>query len=344
VIELDRRQPEFMQSFRDYLDKRVTPERVERGRALLKKHRDLLTQVRDTYGVQPHYLVAFWGLESNFGDYLGGFPVIGSLATLAYDERRSAFFRRQLLHALHIVDEGHVAAQRMKGSWAGAMGHMQFIPSTFVRYAVDADGDGRRDIWHTLPDVFASAANYLSSIGWRGDERWGREVRLPDGFDYTLSGLETRRSLAEWHALGVRRADGGRLPRADMEGSVVLPAGHEGPAFLVYRNFRAILAWNRSLSYAVAVGHLADRIVGRGRLAAPRVEQTPLSRQDVEELQRLLVGLGFDAGTPDGIAGPQTRSAVQAYQAKAGMPADGYPSRTVLRSLRRRAERAEGQG
>lgn len=339
VIELDREQPEFTQTFWAYLDRRVTPSRIERGRALLERHKALLADVQARYDVQPRFLVAFWGLESNFGDYNGDFPVIGALATLAFDARRSAFFRAQLLDALRILDEGHVKAERMKGSWAGAMGQVQFIPSTFVGYAVDHDGDGRRDIWESLPDVFASAANYLKNIGWDDSKTWGREVRLPVNFPWELAGLGRRKSLAQWQALGVRRADGRDLPRVDIHGSIVLPAGHRGPAFLVYRNFRSILAWNRSLLYAIAVGHLSDRIAGKVQLRSARPgQERPLSRREVEELQERLSTLGFDPGSPDGVIGPQTRAAVRAFQGSAGLPADGYPGYEALRRLRERGD------
>ena len=338
IIELDRRQPEFTQTFWSYLDKRVTKKRIKRGRELLAKHRRLLDQVYRKYGVPPHYIVAFWGLESNFGDYKGRFGVVEALATLAYDERRSKFFRVQLIDALIILDQGHIAPDKMLGSWAGAMGHMQFIPSTFKAYAVDQNGDGRRDIWTNLPDAFGSAANYLSSIGWRKDETWGREVRLPEGFDIELTGLGTRRSVSEWSRLGILRGDGKRLPTSDIVGSIVLPAGHRGPAFLVYENFRNIMKWNRSVLYALAVGHLADRLKGRGPLLADRdSSDRPLSRAEIEEIQSRLSILGFDVGKADGVAGPMTRRAVRAYQRDAGLPPDGYPSADLLRQLRQAA-------
>lgn len=338
VIELDRRQPEFTRTFGDYLERRVTPARIARGRRLLDKHRELLQAVRADYGVQPRFLVAFWGLETNFGDHLGSFPVIPAVATLAYDDRRGDFFRAQLLDALRIVEQGHIAADRMMGSWAGAMGHLQFIPSTFVAHAVDADGDGRKNIWADLRDVFASGANYLSDVGWKGDEIWGREVRLPDGFDWSLARLSVRKPIAAWAAMGVRRADGRALPRADMAGSIVLPQGHQGPAFLVYDNFRAIMRWNRSINYAVAVGHLADRIIGLPPLrTGGEADDTPLRREQALEIQRLLNALGFEAGEPDGIPGPKTRAAIRAFQRAQGRPADGHPSPALLKALRARA-------
>ena len=338
IIEFDRRQPEFTQTFWGYIDKRVTKDRVKRGRQLLSKHRRLLAKVYRKYGVPPHYLVAFWGLESNFGGFKGNFGVIEALATLAYDERRSAFFRAQLIDALRILEQGHISPEKMQGSWAGAMGHMQFIPSTFKRYAVDYDGDGRRNIWTNLPDAFGSAANYLGSIGWRKEETWGREVKLPKGFDLELAGLGTRRSVTEWARLGVRRSNGKRLPASQITGAIVLPAGHRGPAFLVYENFRTIMKWNRSVLYAIAVGHLADRIKGRGGLLAKRdSSDRPLSRAEVEEIQSRLNVLGFAVGEPDGVAGPVTRRAVRAYQRDAGLPPDGYPSADLLRQLRQAA-------
>lgn len=260
VIELDRNQPEFTQTFREYLGRRVTEERVKRGRAQLKKHRVLLEGIYEEYGVPPRYLIAFWGLETNFGDYQGGFRVINALVTLAHDQRRSDFFRQQLLHALRIIEQGHITPEKMMGSWAGATGHMQFLPSTFIGHAVDYTGDGRKDIWGSLPDAFASAANFLSSRGWQPGETWGRKVRLPEDFDRELATLNRKKTLRQWSRLGLRRADGTALPQADMEGAVILPQGSKGPAFIVYDNFRVIMRWNRSVNYAISVGHLADRI------------------------------------------------------------------------------------
>ena len=195
VLEYDRSQPEFTRSFWNYLDRAISQDRIERGQRLLKKHAGLLAEIHRDYGVQPRFLVSFWGLETNFGDYTGGFPVIDALATLAYDPRRSDFFRKQLIHALQILDGGHISLSRMKGSWAGAMGQAQFMPATFARYAIDRDGDGKKDIWGSLPDMFASAANYLSQVGWNDSETWGREVRLPKGFNFELAGLSTKKRI-----------------------------------------------------------------------------------------------------------------------------------------------------
>lgn len=263
VIELDQRQPEFTLTFDEYVQRVVSDSRVERGRKLFTKYRPLLKEIGAKYGVQPRFIVALWGIESDFGRITGGFQVVPALATLAHDGRRSAFFRAELLDALHILDEGHVSVAAMEGSWAGAMGQSQFMPSSFRSYAVDYDGDGRRDIWSTEADVFASIAHYLSSQGWRADQVWGRPVRLPKGFDPALADLDIEKPLKEWQRLGVRTDTGGDLPEADFPGSIVMPGGPEGPAFMVYSNYKAILRWNRSTYFATAVGFLSDRIAGR---------------------------------------------------------------------------------
>ena len=263
VVELDRSQPEFTLTFEEYLARVVPPKRVEKGRAKLQQNYALLKEVSARYGVQPRFVVALWGIETDFGRLTGGFSVVQALVTLAYDGRRSAFFRKELLAALQILNEGHIAPAAMTGSWAGAMGQSQFMPTTFLGFAVDHDGDGKRDIWTSQGDVFASAANYLSKSGWRGDETWGRAVRLPEGFDSSLIGLDVEKPIREWQALGVRRANGKDLPKADMRGSIVTATDGAGPAYLVYGNYRALLTWNRSTFFAVAVGTLADRIGSR---------------------------------------------------------------------------------
>ena len=261
VIELDRKQPESTLTFEQYIDRVVSSARIERGRQRLDENWLALDQVSRRFGVPARFIVALWGIESDFGRVTGGYPVIGALATLAYDGRRAAFFRKELIDALLIVDKGDVAPADMLGSWAGAMGQSQFMPSSFHAYAVDQDGDGRRDIWGTLPDVFASTANYLARSGWDGSETWGREVRLPARFDKGLIGADARRPLSEWAALGVRRADGGELPQANVAATLI--SGEKdggGPYFLAYDNFRVLLKWNRSNYFALAVGRLADAI------------------------------------------------------------------------------------
>lgn len=335
VIELDRSQPEFVQTFSGYMNNRLSDTRIARGQRLLAEYRDLFAEIQQKYGVQPHYLVSFWALESNFGDATGGFSVLNALATLAYDPRRAPMFRDQFMAALAIIEEGHIEAADMTGSWAGAMGMCQFMPDTFQAYAVDGDGDGRINIWKSVPDVMHSAANYLSQAGWKGDERWGREVVLPDNFDFALAGIQTRKTVTEWNALGVMRVDGQPLGNAAIEGSIIVPAGVDGPAFIGYSNFRTIMVWNRSTNYAISVGHLADRFMGEGPIRnMPEGEERPLTREEVTELQNLLTGLGFDTGEPDGAVGSRTREAVRNYQISKGLPADSYVSFELLAALR----------
>ncbi len=344
VIELDRSQPEFVQTFSGYMNNALSTTRIRRGQELMAEHRELFNEVQAKYGVQPHYLTSFWGLESNFGRNTGGFSALNALATLAWDPRRAQMFRDQFLTALRIIDEGHITAEGMTGSWAGAMGQLQFMPDTFEAYAVDGDGDGKIDIWGSLPDVLHSAANYLSQAGWKGDERWGREVVLPAGFDFALAGMDVRKSVSEWNALGIKRADGSPLGNADIEGSIIAPAGANGPAFLAYNNFRTTMVWNRSINYAVAVGHLADRIIGEGPIQhMPVNEERPLTREQVWEMQTLLNGLGFDAGTPDGSVGSKTREAVRAYQISKNLPPDSYVSFDLLTAMRAQAAPSANQ-
>jgi len=261
IIELDRKQPEFTLTLDQYLSRVVPKRRVNIGRKKLAENAALLKEVADKYGVQPRFLVAFWGIETDFGRIFGGYSVIAALTTLAFDGRRSDFFRKQLLDALMILEEGHITPQAMKGSWAGAMGQAQFIPSTFRAYAVDGDGDGKIDIWNSKADVFASAANYLSKIGWNDDLTWGREVELPKDFDMSQSSLDIKKSLEEWQRLGVRRLNDRALPKRNLKASLIVPDEKPtGRAYLIYDNYRAILHWNRSHKFAVAVGTLSDRI------------------------------------------------------------------------------------
>lgn len=277
VISNDRSQAEFTETFEQYLEKRVTQWRIDTGRARLAQHRELLEQVGAHYGVEPRFIVAFWGIETNYGNFTGGTDVIRALVTLAYDPRRADYFRRELFSALQILNEGHIAHADMKGSWAGAMGQSQFMPSSFVQYAQDFDGDGRRDIWTTPADVFASIAQYLKAAEWRDDQTWGREVQLPA--DYQARAGEWAQPpaqhscsvvrhhtqmlpLSQWQEIGVRRIDGSDLPTNDFTASIIQPDGPEGRAFLTYQNFRAILRYNCANNYALSIGHLADRLAG----------------------------------------------------------------------------------
>lgn len=331
VVQLDRKQPEFTTSFADYFNRRVTAQRVNEGRALLSKHHELLMRIEQQYGVPAPYLLAFWGLETNFGNYFGNIPVVDSLATLACDARRSTFFTTELINALRILDAGDIAPNKMIGSWAGAMGNFQFMPSSFLQNAVDFDGDHKRDLWNSKPDALASAANFLRNLGWRADQRWGREVKLPRDFPFLEAGLKNTKATNEWRKLGVMRADNAALPTTEFTASLLVPAGHQGPAFLVYDNFNVIMRWNRSEFYAIAVGQLADQIAGGGKLLQPPPEDAPrLHRDQVIALQQQLNQKGFNTGTPDGILGPGTRRAISEFQHQQGMIADGFPGKEVL--------------
>ena len=258
VIELDRKQPERQLTFAEYLEKVVTAERMDNARRHLAENRVLLDGIWRRYNVEPRFIVALWGIESDFGKVMGNYAVVSALATLGYDGRRSSYFRGELISALRIIDQGHIGADNMMGSWAGAMGQCQFMPSTFLGYAVDYDGDGRRDIWNDRADVLASIANFIARLGWRGGEGWGREVMLPAGFDTRFGGLDERRSTGEWSRLGVRSIDAGPLSGRETAAALVMPDGAGGRAFLVYDNFRTIMKWNKSTYFAAAVSYLAD--------------------------------------------------------------------------------------
>ena len=335
VIDLDRSQPEFTRTFSDYYIPRVTEQRAAQGRALYAKHRDLLLSLQREYGVPAQYLLAFWGLETNYGAYFGKIGTTDALATLACDQRRPTFFTDEFIAALRIIAAGDIEHEYMLGSWAGAIGNMQFLPSVFLSYAIDGDGDGRRDLWGSIPDSMASAANFLRGIGWREDLRWGREVRLPQGFDFSLSGREGIRTLAEWVDLGITDAFGGALPPLDIPAAVLVPSGHQGPAFLTYENFDVIMRWNRSEYYAISVGRLADRIAGAGVLTRQSdTGSEPVTRDKVQRLQADLTLLGYDAGKADGIFGPATRRALSRFQDANDMIADGHLDRKALQAVR----------
>lgn len=272
VIELDRKQPERVMTFAAFLAKVVTPERIDSARRHLYDNRLLLDAIWRRYDVEPRFIVALWGLESDFGKVTGNYLVVSALATLGYDGRRGSYFRGELISALRIIDQGNVRADNMTGSWAGAMGQCQFMPSTFLGYAVDYDGDGRRDIWNDRADVLASIANFIARLGWRGGETWGQQVVLPRGFNASFAGLEVRRPTVEWSRLGVRSANAGPLGGREIDASLVLPGGADGPALLVYNNFRTIMRWNKSTYFATAVGYLADSM-GASPASRGRVER-----------------------------------------------------------------------
>ncbi|MDR5899091.1 lytic murein transglycosylase [Halomonas vilamensis] len=332
VIELDRYQPEFVRPIWEYLDTAVSRTRINNGREKLGDYRGTAEQMEQRYGVPAETVVAIWGIESNYGSNFGSFSALDAFATLAYDGRRRDFARGELLAALRIIDSGDIAADKMIGSWAGAMGHTQFIPSSYEAYAVDGDGDGRRDIWGSIADVMASTANYLAKAGWQPGQTWGTEVTLPDDFDYAQT---ERRSRDAWSAQGVR-AVSGELPDLG-DAAVIVPAGADGPAFMVGPNFRAILRYNNATSYALAVGTLSDAIAGREGIQHgwPR-EQAPLTRDDVRELQRQLNAAGYHVGGADGIMGPNTRRGLREFQRNQGLTPDGFATQALLERLKNR--------
>ncbi|MGB1557396.1 MAG: lytic murein transglycosylase [Oceanococcaceae bacterium] len=334
VIALDRKQPEFTSSFSRYFSRAVSPTRIERGQALLAEHAELLRKLQKQYGLPGHYLLAFWGLETNFGGYLGNTPSLDALATLGCDTRRSRYFRAELLAALQLVDEQQLRPEDFRGSWAGALGLVQFMPSNYRRYGQDGDGDGKVDLFGSIPDALTSAAHFLHALGWQAEQRWGREVRLPGGFDYTLADARTQRPLRAWQKLGLRHANGGPLPVADFAAALIVPSGHKGPAFVVYDNFKVIKRWNNSDFYALAVGHLADRILGApGLVQNPPEENRALRLVLVQAAQEKLNALGFEAGEPDGIVGSGTRAAIRRFQVQQQLVPDGYLDAQLLRAL-----------
>lgn len=337
VIKADRSQPEFSRPVWEYLDGAISPTRVRRGQAMLDQYADVLTSIEQRYGVERQVLVAVWGMESSFGQIQGDKSVIRSLATLAYEGRRPEFAQSQLLAALQILQNGDIQPERMLGSWAGAMGQTQFIPTTYNSHAVDFDGDGRRDIWNSAADALASTAHYLQSSGWQSGQTWGLEVRLPNGFDYALADGSSRKPVSEWQRLGVATMPGGAVPagRENASAALLLPAGYRGPAFLVFDNFRAILKYNNSSSYALGVSLLAQRFQGSGYIQGtwPK-DDMPLTRTERIELQSRLSARNYDAGAPDGIIGANTRKAIRSAQQTLGWPADGYPTHKLLEALR----------
>lgn len=333
VVALDRAQPEFNRPIWDYLDRSVTPRRVAAGQARLAQLRTEADAAAARYGVPAGVLVAIWGMESDYGANTGDLPTIDALATLGFEGRRADWPRGQLIAALRILQQGDIPRERMLGSWAGAMGQTQFLPTSFLAYAVDADGDGRRDIWGSLADVLASTANFLARAGWQAGEPWGAEVRLPAGFDAGRADASVRQPASLWAAEGVQTMNGAPLPPL-ADAMVLLPAGVRGPAFLVGANFRALLRYNNATSYALAVGLLSQALAGSpGVQAAWPRDQPPLSRAQVLALQTALNARGFDSGLPDGLMGPATRAALRGLQRSIGVPADGHPTLDLLQRL-----------
>ena len=335
ILDRDSNQAEFSRTLWDYLDGAVSEARVANGRAALARHADTLARIERRYGVEAEVVVAVWGLETAYGAMRGSTDIIGAMATLAFEGRRRDFFEAELIAALRILQSGDVSPRQMVGSWAGAMGHTQFMPTSYLAYAVDFDGDGRRDIWSDNPvDALASTANYLRHFGWTTGQPWGVEVVLPQGFDYSLTGTGTKRGASFWARQGVRLADGGRVPDHG-QASILLPAGHRGVALMIFDNFHVIARYNPANSYVIGIGHLSDRIKGAGpfRASWPR-EDRGLSRAEREELQRRLAARGLHTGSVDGIIGPQTAESVRRFQASVGLVPDGYASLRVLERLR----------
>ena len=332
AIASDKAQAEFNQNFWHYVNKRVSKVRLNNGKDTLKKNASLLSKTSEKYGVPAYVIIAFLGLESNYGNYMGSESLIRSLATLAYDKRRSKFFTRELIAVLKLMDKKTIPFDAT-GSWAGAMGAVQFMPTNVIAYGVDANNDGKVDLWNEKADIYASAANFLNKLGWKNGEKWGREALIPKNFDYQLTGLNNEKTVNEWAALGVRRGNNSNLPKSNFKASLIVPMGHRGPAFLVYRNFDAIMGWNRSILYALSVAYLSDRLNGNAKLSAKTIDEPLLSKEDIMQIQNTLNLLGYDTGTPDGMAGSKTRQATRKFQSDIGLTADGYVGYELFQQL-----------
>ena len=337
IMDLMDAQPEFTKSSWDYLDLLVTDARIEKGRAMLAQNKTTFDAVERAYGVDRYVIAAIWGIESNFGTLGGDRPVLRSTATLACVGRRQPYFSDEFLAALEIVAHGDIKADRLRGSWAGAFGQTQFMPTAFKKWAIDFDRDGRRDVDDDLADVFASTANHLKKVGWVTGQTWGYEVVVPADFNFALADRQTELSLHEWERRGLRRPGDQPFPRPSDHAYLLAPAGIQGPGFLMLGNFRAIMKYNPAEAYALAIGHLADRMRGGERFvqAWPRYERV-LSRYERAELQQLLLRQGFDIGNPDGQLGGKTRAAIRQFQASIGQVPDGFASASVLEQLRSR--------
>lgn len=336
VFDLMNNQPEFKTPIWDYIGSLVDDERVEDGRAAMRQWSRAISTAESRFNVDRYAIVGVWGVESNFGKNLGKRPLLQSLATLAcFQNRRQAYFRGELMATLQIIERGDIEPSRLTGSWAGAFGHTQFMPSTFLRLAVDLDGDGRRDIVDSVPDALGSTANFLAKAGWVEGLPWGYEVRLPAGFNASLAGRRSKKPLASWASMGVTRMDGKALS-GNYQAAIIVPAGINGPAFLVTKNFDAFYSYNASESYGLAIALLGDRLRGLPGIRTPwPTDDPPLSRAERRELQRLLLARGFDVGEPDGMVGAKTREAIKEIEKAIGMPPRGRPGAKVLNALRR---------
>jgi membrane-bound lytic murein transglycosylase B len=334
VVDLDSRQPEFTLTYGKYVGSAVNADRIAKGQQKMAQYRGLLDALEREYGVPPQYLISFWGMETNYGTFMGDFQALRSVATLACMTKRVAFFSGETIAALKILANNHMTSQQMRGSWAGAMGNMQFMPSTFVKWAVDRDGNGKIDIWTSMPDAFASAANFLRGIGFKPGLPAADEVVLTANFPLEQADMSVEKPVRAWAALGVKRAGGAALPASDEPASIILPAGWRGPAFILYPNFKAVMNWNRSTLYALAVTLLAQQIAGGpAAMQQPPTDDEPLSRDTVIGLQTRLARLGFYTEETDGLLGPKTRSAVRMFQKQIGLPADGHPTPALVARL-----------
>lgn len=336
IMNAQSSQPEFISPVWSYIDRAVSEERMATGAAKLKELNQTLVNIERHFGVEKQILLAIWGLESTFGKNKGDKDIIRSLATMAYKGKRKTYGRKQLIAALKILERGDIPLQSFKGSWAGAMGHTQFIPATYNHYAVDFTGDGKRDIWNSEIDALASAANYLKKAGWQTGKTWGYEVEVPKGYNYAVSGWGIKKNLGTWQRLGVRRVNGRGFPRPSDQAELLLPAGANGPAFLVLKNFRVLMRYNKSVSYVLAVGHLGDRILGYGPFVKPWPKQQRLLKYvEQKEIQVRLKQKGYNVGQIDGKIGGKTKRALRAFQKRIGLPADGHPTYAILEALRR---------
>jgi membrane-bound lytic murein transglycosylase B len=331
VEQLNLQQPEFVRPIWEYLDGAVSPDRIAKGQTMVSAYAAALANIEQRFGVPKEYLAAIWGIESNYGAAMGGFNMFEALATLAYDGPRAEFGRRELIDALKMEQQEGYQPRDMTSSWAGAFGQTQFVPSAFLQYAVDEDGNGKPDLWHSPADALASSANLLASAGWQRQAAWGYEVSLPQAFNFEVADIDKTKSISEWASLGVTAANGGALPGSDTQASIIVPAGARGPAFLVFDNFRVVLKYNNAVSYALAVCLLADRLRG----APPVLHSWPrdelvLNHNEIVAFQSGLQRLGYDPGEADGIFGRKARAALRAWQKANGLVPDGFATEEIL--------------
>lgn len=334
IEELNEKQPEFVRPIWEYLQGIITPQRVEHGRELMVQHAGLLHRLETQYGVPPQILTAIWGIETNYGRQLGSFNMVEALANLAFDGPRAEYGRRELLAALQMAQQQHIDPTIMSSSWAGAFGQTQFVPTTFLKYGVSENRNGPIDLWDSVADALASTANYLQQSGWQAGQPWGQEVQLPDDFPYGNADLPIKKPVSEWRQMGVRAIAGQHLPSDDQSAAILLPAGHRGPAFMVFNNFSALLTYNSALSYGLAVGLLADQLKGLPRVQASwPVDEPALDLSSAIALQQGLTQLGFSTGGADGVFGPKTRDAIRMYQQSRGLPADGFATESLVQRV-----------